>query len=368
VIAHCEKHDKSNQTDKHLKNTSGNLAMARHQTYSMKEISRQAGLSLATIDRVLHKRDGVRLATKKRVQQALQELKQQGELSIMRGRKFTIDIVMEAPQRFSDLVRQALEAELPQLQPAMFRCRFQGSEVLQPSEIITLLQKISRRGSNGIILKVPNLPGVAEAVNQLVAKRIPVITLVTDIPNSKRVAYVGIDNKAAGETAAYLMGAWLAKTPASILVNVSSAGFSGEAERQSAFRKALQQHHPHLTPIIVSEGFGRNAETQILVQAAIGQHPNICATYSVGGANRAVLQAFQNTKRRCAVFIAHDLDADNRALLQQGKLNAVLHHDLRADMRLSCLHVMQHNVVLAHGIDHGRSALQVITPHNIPQP
>ncbi len=340
--------------------------MAKRPLFSMKEISRQAGLSLATIDRVVHQRDGVGIASSKRVHQAIKELKQQGDLSIMRGRKFTIDIVMEAPERFSELVRQALEAELPHLQPAQFRCRIHQSEYLAPKKIIAVLQNIGKRGSNGLILKVPDLVEIREAVDALATKNVPVVTLVTDIPLSKRIAYVGIDNQAAGQTAAYLVGSWLPKNPTSVLITVSSTGFSGEAERQSAFCNALLINASHLSPVIVSEGFGRDIETSLLVQTAIQKYPDLKAVYSIGGANHAVLHAFEKANRQCDVFIAHDLDTDNRVLLRQNKINAVLHHDLRADMRRCFLYVMQANGALTRNIDQGKSALQVITPLNIP--
>jgi LacI family transcriptional regulator len=340
--------------------------MSSRPPFSMKEIARQAGLSLATIDRVLHGRASASIATSKRVKQAVKELKNQGELSIIRGRKFTIDIVMEAPPRFSELVRLALEYEILQLQPAAFRCRFHGAEILEVKNIIELLKSIARRGSNGLILKVPNIPIIKNAIDELVDLGIPVITLVTDIPKSKRIAYVGIDNRAAGETAAYLMGSWLAQKPASILITISSKDFNGEVERQLAFTKTLKRHFPHLKTIVISEGFGRNAATQILAQEAMAQEPEIKAAYSVGGANHSVLEAFRKTNRQCDVFIAHDLDADNRALLGEGRINAVLHHDLHADMRRCCLHLLQANGVLAHKIEATKSAIQVITPYNIP--
>ena len=49
-----------------------------------------------------------------------------------------------------------------------------------------------------MILKAPDHPQVAEAVDRLAAAGIPVVTLVTDVPFSRRLAYVGIDNRAAG--------------------------------------------------------------------------------------------------------------------------------------------------------------------------
>ena len=61
----------------------------------------------------------------------------------------------------------------------------------------------------GVILKAPDVPEVTAAVARLSEHGIPVVTLVTDLPFSQRVAYVGIDNRAAGATAAYLVNRWL---------------------------------------------------------------------------------------------------------------------------------------------------------------
>ena len=98
--------------------------------FPVKEIALQAGLSVATVDRVLNRRPGVRVSTAARVEQAMRELRRQSQQIILAGRKFMIDIVMEAPDRFTTLVREALEAEMPALRPAIFRSRFHFSEVI----------------------------------------------------------------------------------------------------------------------------------------------------------------------------------------------------------------------------------------------
>ena len=41
------------------------------------------------------------------------------------------------------------------------------------------------------------------------------------------------------------------------------------------------------------------------------------------------------------MFIAHDLDADNRRLLRDGRISVVLHNDLRADARLAMRLILQ---------------------------
>ena len=82
-------------------------------------------------------------------------------------------------------------------------------KALSPGEIVDLLDKIRKTGAHGVVLKAPDLPEVAAAVARLVAAGIAVVTLVTDIPRAPRCAYVGMDNRAAGETAAYLIGRWV---------------------------------------------------------------------------------------------------------------------------------------------------------------
>ena len=62
------------------------------------------------------------------------------------------------------------------------------------------------------------------------------MTLVTDLPGSQRLAYVGMDNRAAGATAAYLMGQWLGDRPGDVLVTLSRGFFRGEESEKWDFR------------------------------------------------------------------------------------------------------------------------------------
>jgi LacI family transcriptional regulator len=333
--------------------------------FLVKEIAVQAGLSVATVDRALNGRPGVRLLTRQRVAEAIRDLEAQSRQRALTGRKFLIDLVMEAPARFTGEVRRALEAELPTLEPAVFRARFHLWEVVGVETLVQALDRIRETGSHGVILKAPDLPEVVAAVARLVQAGIPVVTIATDLPHSRRLAYVGIDNRAAGETAAYLIGAWLGSLRARVLVTLSSNRFRGEEEREAGFRHALRRHHPNIGIAEVSEGHGMDAETVALARRALTDDRSILGAYSIGGGNTAVLAAFADAGRACAVFVAHDLDADNARLLREGRISAVLHHDLRQDMRTACRHIMQAQGALRE-VAATLSPVQVITPFNLP--
>ena len=339
-------------------------AMARQ--FLVKDIALQAGVSVATVDRVLHGRGGTRAHTVRRVEQAMRELERQSAQVGLAGRKFMIDVVMQAPARFTDVVRAALEGEMPGLHPAVFRARWQLAEDQPLENLVATLDAIAARGSHGVLLKAPDVEPIRAAIERLAARRIPVVTLVTDVPRSARLAYVGMDNRAAGETAAYLIGQFLPRRRAGVLVSLSSSRFQGEEEREIGFRQAIRAHHPHLTVHEVSEGLSLYQATARLVRERLREWPDVRAVYSVGGANAAILEAFERLGRECRFFVGHDLDADNLPLLRRGAVNVLLHHDLRHDMRAACRHVMR-----AHGVGHGAeapglSAVQVVTPFNVP--
>jgi LacI family transcriptional regulator len=324
--------------------------------YPIREIARQAGVSEATVDRVLNQRGGVRANTVNDIQQAIADLDRQASQLRLNGRVFMVDIVMQTPARFSAAVKTALEHELPSLRPAVVRSRFDFRETCHPREIAGALDAIARRGA----------PEVNAAVSRLAEAGIPVVTLVTDLPFSKRVAYVGMDNRSAGAAAAYLVNQWLGQRTGRVLVALSRTVFRGEEEREIGFRAAIRERWPHRRLTEITDTDGLDSSVYRLTLDVLDRHPDIEAVYSIGGGNRAILEAFDDRHRPGPVFIGHDLDADNRELLKAGRLSAVLYHDLRRDMHRACQIIMQAHGALDGPIATAPAPTQVITPFNIP--
>ncbi|RAR56595.1 LacI family transcriptional regulator [Paraburkholderia unamae] len=335
--------------------------------FLIKEIALQAGLGVATVDRVLNGRAHVREHTRRRVEQAIKELEQQAFQLASAGRKLMIDVVVEAPARFADEIRHALEAELPGLHPAVFRPRFVMRETMTTAEVVDTLHAIARRGSHGVLLKARDVPEIAGAIGELKQRDIPVIAIFTDIPLSGRMAYAGLDNRVAGATAAYLIGQWVGARAGQVLVTMSDERFRGEEEREISFRRALRARWPQLVPVDASGGHGLDTQTEARVRKVLAAHGEVVAVYSMGGGNPAILRALEAQGQTPHCFIGHDLDRDNIALLRAGKVQAILHHDLRQDMRSACQHLMHFHKLLPASAVAPSSPVVVVTPENIPE-
>ena len=188
-----------------------------------------------------------------------------------------------------------------------------------------------------MILKAPDEPAVAEAVDALVAAGIPVVTYTTDVPASARCGYVGIDNHAAGATAAYLIRQWLGGDPAHV-DHVEQQRLPGRGRTRGGIRSALRGSNIGVVDVTDSDGI--DATNEGLVLDALRRHPRV-----VGSTRRVAARrdgrGIRKLDRRCRVFVAHDLDVDNRRLLREGRLSVVLHNDLRSDARLGLRLILQ---------------------------
>lgn len=335
----------------------------RHRVH---DIASQSGLSEATVDRVLHGRAHVSPRAVRAVDVAIADLDRQAAQILLAGRNVVVDLVMAAPRRFTEVVREAVEAELPGLRPALVRLRHDLRNSDSPDGVAERLMGVAARGSDGVLLKAPDRPDVRAAVDALVDAGIPVVTLVTDLPTTRRHAHVGIDDAAAGATAAYLLDLALGAADADVLVPLSRADFLGEARRADGFEAEFGRLRPRSGLVRVDGTDGLDATVEDVVTGLLAGHPRLRAVYSIGGANRGILSAFDRADRPVRAYVAHDLDGDNLDLLRRRRLTVVLHHDLRADARRALRGVLQVRGLLPGRPASVPSAIHVVTPHNTP--
>ncbi|MBC3763846.1 LacI family DNA-binding transcriptional regulator [Quadrisphaera oryzae] len=360
--------------------------------FRVREIAAQAGLSEATVDRVLHGRPGVRPSTARQVERAVADLQRQADQLQLGGRTWVLDVVVQAPLRFSVEVRTALEAELPGLRPAVVRARFHLLDGSDPAPVVAALRGAATARSDGVVLKAPLHPDVVAAVGRLAEAGVPVVTLVTDLPGSERAAYVGLDNRGAGRTAAHLVDQWLgpldhigdhAEDPhpeqrsagllhdhhrQAVLVVRSSGVDLGEDERAAGFaevlgpRRVLEVRDDETRSRAVLDDLRETLEDD----DAGGGVGAVYAMYAGAGGATAVLDALARHGQEPRVVVVHDLAAEHLALLRAGRVSAVLHHDLRTHLRRAARVLLQSRGGLPGPPRSWAAPVQVVTRFNVP--
>ena len=176
---------------------------------TLRDIARQAGVSLATVDRVLHNRPGVRPDTVRRVKDAIARNSFQphvaaAELARGRARRFAF-VMPSGPNLFMQQIQSYLGEMGAWLSARRLAVEIVATDVFDGSVLAASLEGLVG-DYDGVAVVALDHPSVRAAIDDLVAGGTKVVTLVSDVPSSRRHHYIGIDNIAAGRTAGALVG------------------------------------------------------------------------------------------------------------------------------------------------------------------
>ncbi|WP_323009919.1 LacI family DNA-binding transcriptional regulator [Paracoccus sp. (in: a-proteobacteria)] len=295
---------------------------------SLKEIAQLSGLGTATVDRVLNNRAGVREKTRLRVLAALEKLSHDtapGE------RMFDLRLFCESGATFNATMEQAAEAVNRSLPGVRIRGTYIPTSQVDPS---TFARQMEQEGgeADGVLVVAREHPATNSAIRKLCAAGVPVVCLTSDLPSSRRSAYIGNDQYAAGSVAALLIGSRLPRERNKILI-VMSVPFRSQQEREMGFRRVLRADFPHLRieERIVANDDADSTGEQLTRHFETHGVPR--AIYNVAGANRGVAWALEAVaSERDTIFVGHELTQHSRNLLESGIMDFVISHDFVSEL------------------------------------
>jgi len=334
------------------------------------DIARRAGVSTATVDRVLNRRPGVRDATLQRVLKAASELDYLPEQALHAA-------AAPQPQRLVFLLPGGTNPFIRMLgdmvgyahehwAPFNVRCRTETIESFNPHALADSLLRLGQR-ADGIATMALEHPVVREAVATLAARGVLVVTLISDLSNSQRAAYLGLDNRAAGRTAGYLIGRFIGTRAAQVALIAGSLSYRAHEEREAGFLHVIDELFPRLQVVGLREGQDDAEKNYRQTRALLDQHAELAGIYNIGGASDGVARALKEAGRdRQVVFIGHGLTPDTRALLIDGCLDAVISQSPQATL-MNCLRIftnLREKRPALSGVEVTRS--QVIFRENLP--
>jgi len=311
------------------------------------DIAAAAGVSTATVDRVLNQRPGVRPATLQQVLKAAAALDYLPESDLYKAMQpRPMQLVFLLPprsNRYMQMLGDYIGFAEEQLAPFNVRCKCHHIEGFNPR---VLAQRLLHHGrqADGVAFMALEHPLVREAVNTLAAQGVHLVTLISDLANARRAAYIGMDNRTAGRTAGYLLarflGAQLASgRPTKIAMIAGSLAYRGHEEREMGFQHVLEELCPQVQVVGLREGHDDADTNYKQARLLLDQHPDLAGMYNIGGASDGVGRALKETGRdQKVVFIGHGLTPDTRGLLIDGTMDAVLTQHPQ-NMIMNCVRV-----------------------------
>lgn len=298
---------------------------------TVNDIARVAGVSLATVDRVLNRRPGVRSVTVQKVQNAIDELgyvRDTAAANLARNRVYNFLFVL--PDTDNEFV-EALSAQIAEQSRDQFiertRMTIQRVAPFEPQDIVEILDAVDARDVDGVAVFGPETPSVRDAVKRVRDKGVPVVALVSDLPSSDRDHFVGIDNVSAGRTAAQLMGRFVHRK-GKVLVLTGSRLARDHLERRQGFDLVVAEDFPHLEVVASVEGRDDPRLIYKMMPEIFDTYPDLVGIYSSAAGNSGLVQFLSESKiSKDLVIIAHELTPLSREALSRGTFDALISQD-----------------------------------------
>ena len=283
------------------------------------DVAGEAGVSVATVDRVLNGRHPVREETAARVLKAAERLGFHG-VGAMRQRlrpdapRRTLAFVLQKPdQPFYQALDGALREETRKRADIRGRALVEFADDLSPAAIVTALERVEK--ADAIALVAPDHPAVGAAVRRVAEAGKPVHALLTPLTEGGSVGYVGIDNRRAGRMAAWLI-ARTARAPGPVGLIVGSHRYLGHEMREIGFRSYFREHAPEFR---VLDALVNLEEPRISHEATLElfkRHPDLAGLCVAGGGMEGVLDALRQEGRTGALpVVVNELTDDTRRAL-----------------------------------------------------
>ena len=295
---------------------------------TLTDLAAAAGVSVATVDRVLNARHRVREPTAERVLRAAeaigfhaapllkQRLRQEAPTR-------TFGFLLQKPDAFYRQLGADIEAEAERMSDCKAKVLLEYVTELSPTAISEALARMGAVADAVALVSVDH-PRVSDAIAKLRESGKPCFALISDLTAEARCGVVGRDNRREGRTAGWLI-AKAAPRPGQIGVIVGSHRYLCQEIGEISFRAYLRENAPGFELIEPLVNLDDARLAYAAMQELIARRPDLVGLYVVGGGTDGVLAAARDEAKPGAIaIVGHELTPRNRAGLIDGVMTAVI--------------------------------------------
>lgn len=293
------------------------------------DIAAKAKVSPATVDRALNGRVGVSAPNRHRVLRAARDLgylPTEGSVA-MPSRPVALQfLIPNIENAFMRELANSIE-QFVEKQPLVKSCKISVLKSIGSTEFINALDGLSLE-TDGLGIIATDHPKTREAIRQVCEAGVRVVTLASDVSSTPRSAYVGVNNRVAGRTAAQIMAMQIKDCSGTIAVFCGSRAFHGHQEREAGFVSYMAEHEPELKALSSIETDELSHRLRTEMASLLRSESKLVGIYCVGAGRKGIIEALKGQIPR-PVVVMHDLNKNSRAWLMNNKIDAVIDQNAR---------------------------------------
>ncbi|MBI1416435.1 MAG: substrate-binding domain-containing protein [Limimaricola sp.] len=296
---------------------------------TISDVARAAGVSTATVDRVLNGRENVREDTTRKVYDAARKIGYHAAPLIARRLQPDMPemrfgfVMHKEKQAFWQSFAREIERAVALAPNIRGRAVIEFVSSQSPADFARLM--LGMRGRvDAIAASAVTHHEITDVVAQLKAEGIPTFALLNDYAQGVRQTYVGLNNVKVGRIAASII-AMAAHRPGKIGVFVGGYRWHGHELRETGFRSYIREFAPQFTVLDTLV----NLETRQLTYEAtldlLQRHPDLRGIYCAGGGMEGAIAAIREARGPGEVaLVVNEVTPESRAALTDRYVTMVI--------------------------------------------
>lgn len=306
---------------------------------TQKDIARELGISLITVNRALNNSGYVSEELKKRIMAVVKEksyVPHKASQALVRNRTRNIAVFSSSlPEYFWGDIRNGVELAAGQIMPFNYSVRYRAIPESDTERYVRTLESELENGLDAAAFVNQRQYDMSRIIARLDRAGIPYVTFNIDAPESGRLCYIGSDYLAGGRLAADFIGTSLqAKRGGRVLVIGSAEErFSRHPdinrERLEGCLSVLRDRYPDTiaeTAFITSVPDPGHSDSQI--ERILRERKGTCdAVYLIPAFNSTFLDALERLEYGRIITVLHDIDGSALHHLETHRLSGVIYQN-----------------------------------------
>ena len=293
------------------------------------DVANAAGMSVATVDRVLNGRRKVRALTAERVLKAANDLKYHST-SLFRQRmrdsmpevRFGFLLQKKSKVFYRELARD-LRTAVSERTNVRGKIEISYVDELSPEVIAKAMRELAPKVDVLGVVAIDH-PHISEEIEVIRSRGVPTISIIADVSAGAKSAHVGIDPRQTGRTAAWAISR-LSKQPGKVGVLVGSHRYQNHEGRESSFRSFFRESGSGfqvLDPIVYLDD---SAVAQSAMANLVSANPDIVGCYLIGGGVEGALKALREANlAEPMTLVCSEFTPASRSGLLEGLIDFVI--------------------------------------------
>lgn len=309
---------------------------------TVKDLAKAAGMSLATVDRVLNERPNVSRRATERVSEAIERIgfvRNVAAANLAKSSSYRFRFVLpESGDEFMHEVMREIRATDTAMKSDLVSTEVKRIPIEDPHAVANYLSSLSKQALDGVAVMAPESPQARDAIARLIERGIRVVRFLSGATDNDNADFVGINNQAAGSTAARLIGRFNAGRPGQVMVLAETMRAQDSIERRLGFDKVINESFPSLQVLPSLETHSDPDRTREIVRRSVEQN-NIVAIYVMSAeARMPVASVAEHLDLSEVLVVAHERTPFTVQNLQSGNIDAIIAqnpgHAVRSAARL----------------------------------